>query len=144
MASMSIGDATVALVESRLGGMNFSAYPSRLAMVLAVIDNGALSLEPSCFGSDGHKAALEEVQRHVTKTLTTIAQRERRAVYIEKVREHWVEKAATRYTEREGIDPEKARENAVSLLSIVAAEIDDDDSLPDAAEAADEDMDTWS
>ena len=42
--SMSIGGATVALVESKWSGMNCEAYPSRLALVLAVIDNGGISL----------------------------------------------------------------------------------------------------
>ena len=53
------------LVESKHSGMNCEAYPSRLALVLAVIDNGGISLADSYYGSDGHKAALDAVEQKI-------------------------------------------------------------------------------
>ncbi len=60
--SMNIGGATVALVESRHGGMYCEAHPSRLALVLALIDNGAIGLADSFHGSDAHVAALDAIE----------------------------------------------------------------------------------
>ena len=115
--SMSIGGATVALVESRHGGMYCEAHPTRLALVLALIDNGALSMDASYYGSDGHKAALTQVQQQVEKTLRHIAEREQRDAYIEFVRDPWIKQAAARYVERGDLDEDEARKAAVFSLA---------------------------
>ncbi len=140
--SMSIGGAKVALVEqSFTGGMQFDAFPTRLAMVLAVIDNGALSVDASYYGSDGHKAALAQVQQQIEKTLQQIAAQEKRDAYIEFVREPWIKQAAARYVERGELDQDDARKAAASLFGLIAN--DGDGQMPDATEAADEDISTW-
>jgi hypothetical protein len=75
--SMSVGGATVALVESG-GGMQVEAFNTRLEMVLAVIDNGAIGRPGGGFGygSDGHKAALDAVEKQVERTRASIAAQE--------------------------------------------------------------------
>ena len=139
--SMSIGGATVALVESKYSGMNCEAYPSRLALVLAVIDNGGISLADSYYGSDGHKAALDAVEQKIKEARENSAAREKRDAYIEFVREPWLKQAAARYVERGDLDEDGARKAAASLFGLIAN--DGDGEMPDATEAADEDMATW-
>lgn len=139
--SMSIGGASVALVESRHSGMYCEVYPTKLALVLALIGNGALGVDASCYGSDGHKAALAKVQQQVETTLRQIAVREMRDAYIEYVREPWLKQAAARYVERNALDDDEARKAAASLFGLIAN--DHDGEMPDAAQAADEDMATW-
>lgn len=138
--SMSVGGATVALVESRHGGMNCEAYPSRLALVLAVIDNGGISLADSYYGGDGHKAALAAIAKQVADVQAKIAEREKHDAYIEQVRDPWIEKASARYVER-GLDADEAKSAASSLFGLIAN--DNDGEMPDATQAADEDMATW-
>lgn len=82
--SMIVGGATVALVESKHGGMNCEAYPSRLAMVLAVIDNGGISLADSYYGSAGHKAALDAVEQKIAEARQRIARQDERDAMSEK------------------------------------------------------------
>lgn len=138
--SMIIGGATVALVESRHGGMNCEAYPSRLALVLAVIDNGGISLADSYHGSDGHKAALEEIAQKVAEVRSKISAREEWDAQIEQARESWMQAATARYMDAGGLDQDEAVSAASSLFALI---VNAGDGLPDAAEAADEDMATW-
>lgn len=73
--SMVIGGASVALVESRGGSMQCEAYPSRLALVLALMDSG--SLGGGCgYGCDEHKAALDAVERQLAGTRARIARQD--------------------------------------------------------------------
>ncbi len=139
--SMSIGGASVALVESRHGGMNCEAYPSRLALVLAVIDNGGISLADSYYGSYGHKAALDAVEKKIKAARENIAEREKPDAYLEFVREPWIKQASARYVERGQLDDDEARSAAASLFHLIA--YDNDGEMPDATQAADEDMATW-
>ena len=74
---MIIGGARVAMVESRQGSMHCEAYPSRLALVLDVINNGAIG--GGCgYGCDEHKAALAEVERQIADTRARIARQDER------------------------------------------------------------------
>jgi hypothetical protein len=68
--------ATVALVESRSTSMKCSAYPSRLAMVLDVLDNGAIGGPNGYYGSDDHKAALDAVEKQIAATRARISHQE--------------------------------------------------------------------
>lgn len=138
--TMSIGGANVALVESRHSGMWCEAHPTRLALVLALIDNGALGVDGLGYGSDAHKAALAKVAEQVAQTQARIAEREKRDAYLEFVRDPWIKQAAARYMER-GLDEDEAREAATSLFGLIATEGDGE--MQDATNAADEDMATW-
>jgi len=138
--SMNIGGATVALVEHKYSGMNCEAYPSRLALVLAVIDNGGISLADSYYGSDGHKAALTAIARQVADVQAKIAAREEADAHIEKVRDPWISAAAARYVEAGQLEEDEAKSAASSLFALC---VNEDDGLPEPATAADEDMATW-
>lgn len=138
--NMIIGGATVALVESKRGGMDCGAYPSRMAMVLEVLNNGAIGGDGG-WGSDGHKAALAEVAERIAAIQASIVAQEKRDAYIESVREPWIKQAAARYVERGGFDEHEARNTAASLFSLIAN--DGSGEMPDAVESADEDMKTW-
>lgn len=81
--SMIIGNATVTVVHARRGGMECNAYPTKLAAVLAMIDNGGLSGASDYYGSDGHKAALAEVEAQLAKTRTSISEMEKREARLE-------------------------------------------------------------
>lgn len=71
--SMSIGGATVTVVEARHGRMNCDSYPSKLEAVLQMIDYGDLGGGIG-YGCDEHKAALDAVERRVAETRTKIAE----------------------------------------------------------------------
>lgn len=139
--SMSIGGATVAMVENRHGGMYCEAHPNRLALVLALIDSGAIGLADSYHGSDAHKSALDAIEQRIRSVREGIAEREKRDAYIEFVREPWIKQAAARYVERGELDEDEARRAAASLFDLIAN--DGDGEMLDAAQAADEDMATW-
>jgi hypothetical protein len=140
MTTMSIGGAKVALIDSSRNGMLVEAYPTRLAMVLAVLNNGAIG-GIGGYGSDGHKAALNEVAERITIMLDVIAAREKRDAEIEAMRGPWIAAAAARYVEAGELDADEAKSAAASLFSLYAN--DGDGGLPDAAQAASEDMSTW-
>jgi hypothetical protein len=72
MSSMSVGDATVVLVEFRRGGAESTFFKSRLEMVLEVIDNGAIA--DSYHGSGEHLAVLDQIEAHIAKVRTFIAE----------------------------------------------------------------------
>jgi len=137
--NMSIGGAKIALVEHRNSGMECEAYPSRLAMVLAVINNGALGGGIG-YGGDAHKAALSQVRQQVEETLQNIAAREKREAEIDAARAPWIAAATARYIEAGRLDEDEAREAARTLFSLY---VSDGDGMPDAAQAADDDMSTW-
>lgn len=64
--SMSTGPAKVALVEFDGRAVRADAFEDRLAMVLGVIDNGAIAREKiSYYGSDAHLAALQEIEKQI-------------------------------------------------------------------------------
>jgi hypothetical protein len=69
--SMGVGGASVVLVEFRHGGVETDAFKSRLGLVQAVIDNGAIG--GSYHGSDEHLAALDAIEAHIRKVREFIA-----------------------------------------------------------------------
>ena len=84
---VSMGDATVAVVELRPGGMQTEMYKSRLELVLAWLDNGQLGASAfrgelagsavrahvaSSHGSKAHVAALLEIIAKAGIVLDTI------------------------------------------------------------------------
>lgn len=138
--SMSIGGATVALVEHRHGGMICEAYPTRLALVFDLVDNGALG-GGGFHGDDAHKAALKLMAEHIVFIQAKIAEREERDAYIGRVRDGWLSKAVAQYVEHHGLDAAEARCAADSLFNLVMGEVGGE--LPDPAQAVDEDVATW-
>lgn len=74
--SMHIGGATVAVIHSDRGSMDCEAYPSKLAAVLKIINNGGLghALGGIGYGSDGHQAALVQVEQQIAATRASIAE----------------------------------------------------------------------
>lgn len=136
--TMIIGGAHIALVDSRHGSMQCEAYPSRLAMVLAVLNNGALG--DGGHGSEAHKAALATVAQHIVDLLARIEQRQRRDAEIDAARDAWTAQAAARYVEEGQLCEEAAASAAASLFALYA---NGEGDLPDPAVAAHEDIDTW-
>lgn len=74
--SMHIGGATVAVIHSDRGSMDCEAYPSKLAAVLKIINNGGLghALGGIGYGSDEHQAALVQVEQQIAATRASIAE----------------------------------------------------------------------
>ena len=75
MSSMTIGGATVAVVEHKRNAMHCEAFPSKLAAVLRMIDFGDLG-GGIAYGGDEHKAALVEVEKQIAATRARIAEME--------------------------------------------------------------------
>lgn len=75
--SMSIGNATVVVVEHKYKAMRCDAYKGKLEAVLAMIDCGDLG-GGSGYGCAEHKAALERVVQQVAETYRSIAEMERK------------------------------------------------------------------
>jgi hypothetical protein len=137
---MIIGGAAIALVESRHNSMHCEAYPSRLAMVLDVLNNGALGGGIG-HGCDEHKAALAQVATHIATVQAQIEQRERRDAEIDAAREPWIAKATAYYVETGTMETDDAKRAASSLFSMYVH--DSDGALPDPELAAAEDMASW-
>lgn len=73
--SMSIGNATVVVVEHRYNAMRCDAFKGKLEAVLQMIDRGDLG--GGCgYGCDEHKAALAAVERQLAETRRCIAEQE--------------------------------------------------------------------
>lgn len=81
--SMHIGNATIAVVQSKHSGMNCDAYPTKLAAVLAMIDNGSLGGDSGGYGSADHKAALVAVEKQIADTRACIAEQDARDANFE-------------------------------------------------------------
>lgn len=72
---MSIGGASVAVVEHRHNAMHCEAFKGRLEAVLQMIDRGDLGGGMG-YGCDEHKAALHIVERQIAATRARIAEME--------------------------------------------------------------------
>lgn len=73
--SMSIGGASVVVVEHKHGGMSCDAFKGKLEAVLQMIDRGDLGGGLG-YGCDEHKAALHIVERQIAETRRCIAEQE--------------------------------------------------------------------
>lgn len=73
--SMSVGNATVAIVEHRYNGMNCDAFKGKLEAVLHMIDRGDFG-GGMAYGCDEHKAALGRVEQQIAKVRRCIAELE--------------------------------------------------------------------
>jgi len=78
MSSVQVGPASVALIEKHDGAhaMGAEFFTSRLAMILDLIDNGAIGRPDIGYGSDGHKAALSAIEKKIAQVRANIARRE--------------------------------------------------------------------
>ena len=75
---MSVGGAHVAVIESGFNCMRCEAYPSKLAAVLAMMNNGSLGAGGGGYGSAAHKAALDAVEKQLAETRAIIAEQDAR------------------------------------------------------------------
>lgn len=73
--SMSIGNATVVIVQHKHNAMHCDAFKGKLEAVLQMIDHGDLGGALS-YGCDEHKAALDSVERQIAATRAKIAELE--------------------------------------------------------------------
>jgi hypothetical protein len=61
----------IALVANDGEGLQIDTFKTRIEVVKRLISSG--SLGAGCFGDKKHKAALREIQRHITDTRKHIA-----------------------------------------------------------------------
>ena len=73
--SMSIGGASIVVVEHKHGAMHCDAFKGKLEAVLQMIDRGDLG-GANGYGCDEHKAALDRVARQLAETRRCIAEQE--------------------------------------------------------------------
>lgn len=76
------GPATIAIVEYTHGGVSCDVFVSRLGLVKTMINNGAISIVGNgysrYYGSNGHLAALDEVEKQIAETRAKIAEQNAR------------------------------------------------------------------
>lgn len=73
--SMTIGNASVVVVEHKGRAMHCDAFEGKLEAVLQMIDRGDLG-GGFGYGCDEHKAALAEVEKQIAETRRCIAEQE--------------------------------------------------------------------
>lgn len=66
------GGAKIAFVEYRAGALHVETYESRLALILAMMDNGAIGGGVS-YGDNKHLGALQAIENHLAVVRGSIA-----------------------------------------------------------------------
>lgn len=70
-------DQRIALIEATRG-MRVEFYPSKLDLILALMNNGGIAREPDFYAGPGHKAALDEIEKQLAIVRQSISEEEAR------------------------------------------------------------------